>query len=193
MDTRHYGHMFWNLFLAWIPYLCSIWTCRIHGRTPSQPWRLLLPAALWLAWLPNASYLLTEFVHLQHVPTRAVWYDIALILAFAWTGCLLAIASLSMMHHLVRARWGELVGWLFVVTVAVLNGVGIYLGRFERWNSWDLLLNPLQVVLDIATRVIHPLAHPRFVGVTLFYAVFLLVCYLAFLRRDCTVYNGGNI
>jgi uncharacterized membrane protein len=173
-----YAHMLWNLLLAWIPYACSLWAVRVSRRRPGSLWPLLVPAALWLSFLPNAPYLLTEFVHLLHVPTDKLWYDVALLLAFGWTGCFLAVASLQAMQALIWRFVGAFGSWLFVAITALLCGLGVHLGRDLRWNSWDLLLNPAGIFADISTRVAHPLDHPRSYGVTLFYAAFLLVSYI---------------
>jgi uncharacterized membrane protein len=84
----------------------------------------------------------------------------------------------------VRDYFGSLLSWLFVVVVLGLAGLGIYLGRFLRWNSWDLVLNPRGVLGDVAVRLADPLNYPRTLGVTLLFAALLFVCYLALTARE---------
>ena len=173
-----YIFLIWNLFLAWLPYLSSLWALSLHKRYPRQWAVLLLPGLLWLAFFPNAPYLITDFWHLASRPPIPVWYDIGLLSAFAWAGLFLAVFSLRIMQTLVRDFTGPAASWLFVAGVAGLSGLGVYLGRFLRWNSWDLLINPQAVLADVLTRLIDPLSHLQTFGVTFFFAAFLLVCYL---------------
>lgn len=177
-DSLAYTHLVWNLFLAWIPYGCSLWTAYLAQRSARPRWRLLGPSLLWLLFLPNAAYLVTEYGHLLETPGFALWFDIGMLTAFGWTGCLLAVASLRLMHELVRTWYSVAWGWLFVVGAVSLNGFGVYLGRFLRWNSWDAVLNPRLLLNDVLDRVINPLSHSRTYGVTLMFAGLLLVCYL---------------
>jgi uncharacterized membrane protein len=88
------------------------------------------------------------------------------------------------MQKLVRYHVGSFVSWLFVLGALGLGGLGVYLGRFLRWNSWDLILNPQGVLGDVAVRVSDPMAHPQTLGVTFLFAALLFVCYLALTARD---------
>jgi uncharacterized membrane protein len=174
----------WNLVLAWIPYLSSLWADHLHRHHPRRWWLLLLPGLSWLAFFPNAPYIVTDFWHLQARPPIPVWYDIGMLAAFALAGLFLAVFSLRTIHELIRQHLGSLLGWLFAGTVVGLGGLGIYLGRFLRWNSWDLFLHPRGVLADVATRLANPLAHPRAVGVTCLFAAILFVCYVALGPRE---------
>lgn len=182
--TITYGFLLWNLLLAWIPFLGSLWANRLHGRHPGRWWLLIFPGALWLAFFPNAPYIITDFWHLQERAPIPMWYDIGLLASFAWTGLVLAIYSLRTMHRLVVHYVGRVVGWLFAAAVMCLGGLGIYLGRFLRWNSWDLLLNPTEVLADVVVRLADPLSHPRTFGVTLLFAAILFVSYLTLTARE---------
>jgi uncharacterized membrane protein len=176
--------LLWNLFLAWIPYLSSLWADHLHRRHPHRWWVLILPGVLWLAFFPNAPYIVTDFWHLQERAPVPMWYDIGMLSAFALSGLFLAVFSLRTMQHLVRTYTGPVASWLFVAAVLGLGGLGIYLGRFLRWNSWDLLLHPRGVLTDVAIRLVNPLSHPQTIGVTLLFAAILFVCYLALTSRE---------
>jgi uncharacterized membrane protein len=174
----------WNLFLAWIPYLASLWVLRLHRAWPGRWWALLIPGGLWLAFFPNAPYLLTSFWHLRPRPPVPAWFDIGLLMLFAVTGLLLGILSLRAMQRVVEHYFGRLLGWAFVLVSLGLCSLGIYLGRFLRWNSWDLLLNPRGVLADVAIRLANPLDYAQTYGVTLLFGAILLVCYLTLTSRE---------
>jgi uncharacterized membrane protein len=175
-----YRFLVWNLFLAWIPYFFSVFAAATYRLFPRSWWMLLLPGTLWLVFIPNAPYIVTDFLHLRSRPPIPIWYDIGLLASFAWTGLFLAIASLRTMHELVKAHAGWFAGWLFTTLALALGGLGLYLGRFSRWNSWDLVIQPEQILVDIGYRFINPISNLRFFGFTFMFTTFLLVCYLMF-------------
>jgi uncharacterized membrane protein len=176
-----YTNLIWNLFLAWVPYLCSIWAAGLHRIFPQQSWMLLLPGILWLIFFPNAPYIITDFTHLRDRPYVPLWYDIGLFATFAWTGCFLAIASLRTMQIIVKSHLGWIMSWIFASYALVMGGLGIYLGRFSRWNSWDLFLHPKAILLDVIHRLLDPLSNLSFYGFTMMFTAFLFVCYLTFI------------
>ncbi|HJZ49304.1 MAG TPA: DUF1361 domain-containing protein [Roseiflexaceae bacterium] len=176
-----YIFLVWNLFLAWVPYGWSLWADSIQRRHPRDWWRLLIPGALWLLFFPNAPYIVTDFVHLYERPPVPLWYDIGLLATFAWSGCFLAVVSLQTMQRLVRQHCGALLSWLFVCASIGLSGLGVYLGRFERWNSWDLLIYPHDVLAAAARPILFPLSHIRSLGASAMFATILLICYVTFM------------
>ena len=119
----------WNLFLAWIPFVLSLCVAAVHGRGGPRP-LLWVFGAGWLLFLPNAPYILTDFIHLGRVGGAPLWFDAALIGTFAAAGLALGLASLLVVHHVVEARAGRVVGWAVAVSSLVLSAIGIYLGRF---------------------------------------------------------------
>lgn len=179
--TLEFDNLPWNLFLAWTPYLFSLLAVSLQRLFPRQWMLLVIPAGLWLIFYPNAAYIVTDFLHLEQRPDVPLWYDILLLAAFSWTGVFLAIASLSAMQGLVKAYLGSFAGWLFAAIALGLSGLGIYLGRFERWNSWDLLFQPKNIAKDIALALINPFENRTFFGFTILFTAFLVVCYLMFI------------
>ena len=139
----HYSFLIWNLFLAWIPfgiayvtYITSIQRRWLYAIIP-------VSAFVWLIFFPNAPYILTDFQHLSYAGSDIpVWYDVILLIWFSFTGLFLGMVSLFLMQEIVRREFGHWFGWGFVILVAALTTVGIYMGRFLRWNSWDILGNP---------------------------------------------------
>ena len=145
----HYMFLIWNLFLAWLPVVFAVAVFRRHRRGDNPGWKMFSLAGLWLLFLPNAPYIFTDVVHLTRRFLPHFWVDLSLVLLVALTGFLLGFVSLFLMQSVVNDRFGRAAGWLFVVTATGLSGFGIYLGRFLRWNSWDLLAHPLNVTQDI--------------------------------------------
>jgi uncharacterized membrane protein len=170
------GYLVWNLFLAWIPYVCArvIW---IAGRG-SAPLPLLLPLlAVWLVFLPNAPYLVTDVVHVQwHARGIALLVEAALFGTVGLAGLLLGVAAVQPIHRIVASRYGERAARTFPPVIAVAVALGVYLGRVQRWNSWSLLYSPRRL-LDATWDVLgHPISHPRaFGGIALFSLAFLVV------------------
>ena len=175
--TGHVVFLFliWNLFLAVIPFALSTMLGTAKGPLRA---RMLVPAGVaWLLFFPNAPYILTDLFHLDARPGVPLWYDLALILSCAWNGLMLAYASLSDMQRLVQQRLGFGAGWAFATLALLLSSFGIYLGRYLRFNSWDVLTNPLTLFFDIVNRILHPFSFPGTWGVTLVFGVFLLIGY----------------
>ncbi|MBN2392199.1 MAG: DUF1361 domain-containing protein [Anaerolineae bacterium] len=177
--TWDFYSMLWNLFLAWTPYLSSVWAMYLHEKHPRRWWALLIPFAITLAFFPNAPYIVTDFLHLGVRSTIPLWFDIGMLATFAWTGIILGIYALRLMQEIVRVWVGRWLSWGFVLAVLGMSGMGIYLGRFLRWNSWDLVLQPKAILYDIAVRLRNPFGHLSTYGVTLMFAALMFVCYLA--------------
>lgn len=131
---------------------------------------LVIPAAvLWLLFFPNAPYILTDLLHLRHPRADIpIWFDVLLINWFAWTGVLLGVFSLFIMHGIVMKTFGRIIGWFFVFCV------GIYIGRFLRWNSWDMLLNPIDRLREFLYYAVHP-SLQSIVFISVFSSLFIFI------------------
>jgi len=170
-----YLFLLWNLFLAALPFALSA-ALYLAARPPGA--RLLLPVGLvWLLFFPNAPYLVTDLFHLEPRPGVPYWYNLALIMSCAWNGLMLAFASLLDMHALVRQRLGFVAGWVFAAIALGLSAFGVYLGRYLRYNSWDILSNPFTLFYDIVQRFLHPFHNWQTWGVTVVFWAFLLIAY----------------
>src|SRR5206468_5852525 len=104
----------------------------------SLGWRFFAFGGAWLLFFPNAPYIFTDVIHLSRAHTH-FWPDLILILINALTGMVLGFLSLFLMQSSVRRLAGEWMSWLFIAAVAMLSGFGIYIGRFMRLNSWDVV------------------------------------------------------
>ena len=141
-------YLVWNLFLAWMPLgfaLAAV--CLAQTRPQRRSW-FLAAAAAWFVFFPNAPYILTDLIHLGPKSNARFWTDLVLILIFALIGLVLGFLSLFLMQRLVARRHGWPAGWLFVGVVAGLSGFGIFAGRFLRWNSWDVVFSPIELISE---------------------------------------------
>jgi uncharacterized membrane protein len=177
--TNHFQFLLWNLFLAWIPLVLAAVIYRIATRRDVRARLILVPAALiWLLFFPNAPYIVTDLVHLgyfhDNVPS---WFDVMLVAWYAWTGLLLGIASLRLMHELVARARGSTAGWSFVVVVTLAGSLGIYVGRFLRWNSWSVFQAPLSLADTGWDRISQPDAGEVALGFALLFALLFLLVY----------------
>lgn len=176
-DSQQYRGLIWNLFLAWIPFVLAYIAYALSWKRNWLYIAIPVFAFLWLIFFPNAPYILTDLQYLSRVTTNApLWFDIILLVWFSWTGMLLGLVSLRLMHEIVQRHFGRWLGWLFVLIVSGLSSAGIYVGRFLRWNSWDILGNPSELAMDILGLVIDPSL--RLLAFTTLFAAFFLFVYL---------------
>ncbi len=174
----HYAFLVWNLFLAWLPLIFALLACAQHRAGVRRDWRFAGLAAAWLLFFPNAPYIFTDLIHLIYGPYGHFWVDLSLVLICALTGFVLGFVSLYLMQSLVRRRFGLVVSWVFVMGVAGLSGFGIYLGRFLRFNSWDVLIKPLKLYHGVSSWVANPMANPHSLSFPLLFATFLFLAYV---------------
>lgn len=174
-DTLDLTFLVWNLYLAMIPF--GISQCLVLW-PPRGSATFFAGAFLWLLFFPNAPYIMTDLMHLDTTRAAPLWFDLMLFLSFAWNGLIFGYLSLLDMHRLFERRYGSIAGWLFVCIAILLGSFGIYIGRVLRWNSWDVFTEPTALLSDVAERLTHPFEHPAAYGMTLAFALFMLVGYL---------------
>lgn len=171
-----YTFLLWNLMLAWVPWGCALAIRALHRRRAARR-ALAALFVVWLGFLPNAPYLVTDFIHLQHQGSAPLWFDAVMLASYAWAGVGLGVSSLRICSNIVRARYGNMVAAAFVVGASLAAGFGIYLGRFVRLNTWDVVTRPLTVAAVALSPLLDPFAHPRVWGVTLTFGFFFLAAY----------------
>lgn len=137
-----FSYMIWNLFLAWVPYVISV--CLIKKEIPKKTFAVFF--FLWLLFFPNAPYLITDIIHVASGPSRMLWYDSMLFFFFAWVGLFIGMVSLFHIHQYLRQYWKGWVSELMIFLICFLSSFGVYLGRFERWNSWDFFISPSELI-----------------------------------------------
>jgi uncharacterized membrane protein len=168
-----YRILVWNLALAWIPLLFALLLHAAYKRRAH--WLgLVAVAAGWLLFLPNAPYMLTDFVHLgaQH---RLI--DSLILGSFAFTALALGFASLLLVQLVTTRAAGRIAGWLVVVGSMFAASIGIYLGRVQRLNSWDVLHRPRLVLAVARSGLEDPFGHRYLIGFVLAFCGFLTLVY----------------
>lgn len=174
--TDLYGFFVWNLFLAIIPLAASTLLVWFAARRKNA----VVEAALlvvWLAFLPNAPYLMTDLIHLEWLPPVPVWYDSILLGSFALTGLLITYLSVADVERVIATRAGRVWGGFAAYGSLALSGFGIYAGRFLRWNSWDIVTEPRALWTGVLRPLTYPTAHVRTWAVTVLYGVGLMLGY----------------
>ncbi|MCV7084111.1 DUF1361 domain-containing protein, partial [Mycolicibacterium insubricum] len=121
-------------------------------------------------------YLVTDLVHLSE--GYELWRHVLQYGFAAWTGIMLGVVSMRLVHQRLDREFGVLAGWLTIVASVALCAVGVVIGRFQRWNSWDLVTRPDDVLAETLRWVREPLAQVQSTGVALAVAAFFGLAYL---------------
>lgn len=158
-----YRFLNWDIFLAWVPVLLALlldgvialhryWRMRWGGTV-----LIMLLGVCWLLFYPNAAYLVTDLIHpfVHYRPSGRFaedlefWYHLFLFFNAGLLGLGLGTYALSSVQQHMAERYSKGIGWLFAVVVLILSSVGIYIGRFIRWNSWDVFTKPQSIINDV--------------------------------------------
>ena len=160
----------WNLFLAAIPYAISTFvTSKPKISKPS----LILSGSIWLLFLPNAPYIITDLLHLKISSNKLLWFDVLLITSFAYNGLMLFFLTLMDMQKLLLAHIKKSIVSYGFPLIFLLTGFGVYLGRFLRYNSWEILSKPIQLLNDSLNILLTPNLHRGAWLFTFAFAAFL--------------------
>lgn len=179
--TDRYWFLMWNLFLAWLPLVFAWFLYQRAPKGLTWSWENLAWATLWLLFLPNAFYLLSDFVHLKDTGEVGIMYDVVLLASYSCAGLVLGFTSLYMVHVRMLQRFGRR-AHLFVLVALLLSGFAIYLGRYLRWNSWDIITNPFALLFDVSDQIVNPAEHVVTFTTTLLFFTFLSVLYFVIWR-----------
>lgn len=169
-----YEFLVWNIFLATLPLVVSSMMVRANIGLAA----LLFPG--WLLLFPNAPYVLTDLFHLKARAPVPLWFDLLLLLSSSGLSLHMGLISMRQVHTLVARGFGSLTGWVVVVFSMFATGFGIYLGRFLRWNSWDVVTHPGALASDAASRLLHPLRHIDVYAITCGFGALLVLAYALF-------------
>ena len=168
--SLEFDYLLWNLVLAWLPLVFAVWLLRVLRSKLWSSWEALIPSVLWLVFLPNSFYMISDFIHLQEVQRVDVLYDAVMFTSFIYTGVLLGFSSLYLIHLQLKKRFSDIVSANWIGVTLITCSFAVYVGRDLRWNSWDILTNPGGLLFDISDRLQHPSAYPQmFVTVISFF------------------------
>lgn len=170
------GFLIWNLFLGFIPYAISKWMQRNVNWNNNK----LLFCTCFIAWLlfiPNSFYIITDLFHLGSFNKMPLWFELMVILSFAWNGLLFGILSVRQIERLVESPLFKGSRLLFVYPVMFLNALGVYIGRYMRFNSWDVITNPFHLVKDISELAMHPIQYKYAWGMVFCFSIFMTLIF----------------
>lgn len=165
-----------NLFLAILPFMISRY---LRVKTGLKQWKIFILVLAWLLLLPNAPYIITDFFHLKERSPVPYWYDIILLFSAALNGLILFMLSIKHMDDYLTSKYGKKIAYRMLILFFFLCGFGIYLGRYERWYSWDVIMNGDELLVDIMHRVIFPWEHLRTWSITVLFGLFLSISYFS--------------
>lgn len=167
----------WNLFLAYLPYALTNWLETKHNWLTDKV-KFFLLLIVWLLFIPNSFYIITDLFHLGLSESAPMWFDLAMILSCAWNGLILGILSVRKMEKMIQLFMGKLDEGLFIYPVMFLNAMGIYIGRYLRFNSWDVVSNPFRLTADIYYLVSSPVKNVSGWGMILCFSFLLSLIYI---------------
>ena len=174
--TGEYLFLNWNLLLAFLPWLL---TSVVVLRKVRSRIAILLVMGIWLLFFPNCLYMLTDLIHLRQIADAPVWLDLILVLSFAWAGLCYGFVSLIDIESFLKDRFHAPPKIVTALSICMiyLAAFGIYIGRFLRWNSWDLLGNPTELIHDIFGRFTGLGSDSRVIGFTVLMGTLLNFMY----------------
>ena len=192
--TQSLGYIFlpWNLFLAFVPYWISGWMIGKNHITHRKV-KLFLALAGWLLFIPNSFYIITDLFHFTHIRSAPKWFDLLLIFSFAWNGILCGIISLRRVEIIMmKLLTGKNFSLFLVFGVMWLSSFGIYIGRYLRFNSWDIITDPFSLSEEILSMIIHPFHHLYPWGMTLCYSIFMTFLYFSIKKMSESFVRSDN-
>ena len=177
--TARYWFIPENLALAWVSLFPAWILVKELANRRWLSWQNLSLTFIWLIFLPNAWYVLTDFIHIYPNGEISQIFDIVLMCLLVFTSFCLGIASLFIVHHELLPRVGRLKSYLLIELAILVSSFAVYLGRDLRWNSWDIIKNPGGVFVNVSDRIIDPFGSPRALNVTLLFFILVSVIYSA--------------
>lgn len=156
-----YWFMSWNLILAWVPLGLAWWLlARLRSTAWFSPANIVL-VFLWLGFLPNAFYIASDIIHLPEGGGVSYLFDVVMMLSFTFNGFVLGFLSVYGIHNRLKQKLGGRWTAVLIGLVFLACSFAIYLGRYLRWNSWDVFVHPVGVIFDVSDPFINPSSHPQ--------------------------------
>lgn len=171
--SREFSYLVWNLFLAWVPLGLSLLLLKVLKKNLWSSWIAIIVTLLWVSFLPNSFYMISDFIHVQDIPRVDLLYDVVMFCSFIFNGVLLGFFSLYGVHRALLTRVKFYSAHMTIAGVLLLCSFAIYIGRELRWNTWDILVNPGGLLVDVSSRLLDPAGYPDAVATTAIFFVLL--------------------
>ncbi|HVV66456.1 MAG TPA: DUF1361 domain-containing protein [Candidatus Saccharimonadales bacterium] len=192
-QSLEFDYLLWNLFLAWLPLLFAVRLVSVLQRKLWSSWEAMVTSLLWIVFLPNSFYMISDFIHLQDVRRVDVVFDTVMLTSFIYTGVTLGFSSLYLIHIQLRRRFARTTAAFLIALTLFVSSVAVYVGRDLRWNSWDVLTNPGGLLFDISDRVVHPAQYPQMLITVISFFVLLLSMYGLLWRGSKLLRQAGQV
>jgi uncharacterized membrane protein len=176
--SLNFDYLSWNLLLAWLPLLFAIRLTLVLRKKLWSSWEALSLSVLWIIFLPNSFYMISDLIHLQTASQVDLVYDAVLVASFVYTGVSIGFSSLFLIHLHLRRRFLPKASFYWIAFTLFICSVAIYFGRDLRWSSWDVLTNPGGLLVDIFERTKNITHYPE-----------MVITIIAFFVLLCTMYN----
>ncbi len=176
-----YIFLVWNLFLAWLPFIISQIIRLYHQKIHSRILFILL-LTIWIALYPNAPYIVTDLLHLKPRQNIPLWFDMALLFLSACTGLFLGLLSVYNMQITIKKKSSKTIARIVSGGVFFSAGFGVYIGRYLRWNSWDLMMQPLPLFRDFMRNITDLHSLWQILSIAFLFFVIQLILYLFFIE-----------
>ena len=163
----------WNLFLATVPLLIS----RQLKRFRKINFKTTMLLGCWLLFLPNAPYIITDIFHFEERPLIPFWFDLLIVISGAWNGIALCITSLLQVERFLVKHLKSKFHFPITLLLITLCSYGIYLGRYKRYNSWNIVTNPGDIAHTMLSHVAEPVEHIQAWMFTVSFTMLLALMY----------------
>lgn len=186
-----YIFLLWNLFLAWIPFWLSKLLTSKRASFNRASYFLL---AAWLLFFPNALYIITDLIHLEDLKSDVpVWFDAILLFTSSIAGLIMAFASLFKVETFLQRKISSAIVKRLIIACIFVGSFGVYLGRFLRWNSWDIITDPVNLLTEVIAPFIFPLQHYRTWGITGLLTCLFTLLYFTIKKLPDFLKESGNV
>lgn len=176
-ESFRFWFLFWNLLLAWVPLLFAYLLKKGLAQRPWQTWQNIGLTLLWLCFLPNSFYIVSDLIHVHLTGEINILFDVVLMFSCIFNGYVFGYMSVYMVHRELLKRLKPADAHAIIGGVFLLCGFAVYMGRYLRWNTWDILVHPIGLLFDVSNRFINPIAHPQTFSTTLTFFVLLSSMY----------------
>lgn len=181
-----YSYLIWNLFLAFLPLLFASRLVQVLATKRWSSWEAIGLSFLWLIFLPNSFYMISDFIHLQEVMRVDLLFDVIMFTSFIYNGVVLGFCSLYLVHSQFVRRLNRRFGLEMVIATLLVCSTAIYIGRDLRWNSWDIVTNPGGLLFDVSDRLSHISSYPQMLVTIIGFFVLLSSMY-------ALLWNGASL
>jgi len=182
-STAHI-YILWNMFLAFLPLVVSLILIMYENKKQLTKLRLIIGGVVWLLLIPNAPYIVTDLIHIGVGRTVPVLFDAFVLFSSALVGLVMGMYSIFHIEKILLARYGKKATSYMVTIIILLISFGVYLGRFLRWNSWDVFINPMSLFEDVKEAIVYPASHNAVFIYTGLFFIFIFMSYMAWKHRS---------